>query len=221
MHHLHSHAPEKGPETEGITLHWAELYNHLPMWHLFTRGKGQKIWQEMLDQASLKPGERVLDVGCGPGRLTLQAKARVGSDGAAVGIDASPEMIAVARRNAQRAGAQVDFRLEPVEALSFADGSFDVVLSSLMMHHLPEALKPSALAEIHRVLKPGGRLVILDMQRPETRGNRMILRLMIHRPMPVGIQDLGQYLEKAGFVGVALSSTPVGMIGLLAGTAQK
>jgi demethylmenaquinone methyltransferase/2-methoxy-6-polyprenyl-1,4-benzoquinol methylase/phosphoethanolamine N-methyltransferase len=92
----------------------------------------------------------VLDVGCGTGALTLLAKKHTGSAGQVCGLDASPEMIEVARHKATRAHADVDFRVGVVEQLPYPDGSFDVVLSSLMMHHLPADLKPKALAEIRR-----------------------------------------------------------------------
>ena len=73
-------------------------------------------------------------------------------------------MIETARRKAARAQVEVDFRVGVIEQLPYPDGSFDVVLSSLMMHHLPADLKPIGLAEIRRVLRPTGRLIIVDMK---------------------------------------------------------
>jgi demethylmenaquinone methyltransferase/2-methoxy-6-polyprenyl-1,4-benzoquinol methylase/phosphoethanolamine N-methyltransferase len=175
----------------------------------------------MLDKAGLKTGGRVLEVGCGPGSLALGAKARVGQAGQVVGIDASPEMIEVARGKAQRAGVNVDFRVEVVERLPFPDGSFDAVLSSLMMHHLPDDVKRQGLAEIWRVLKPGGCLVVLDFKRPESRLSRALLPAMLHRSMPVGVQDLGALLQEAGFEGIELSDTQIKMFGYLRASARK
>ncbi len=125
---------------------------------------GRRLRRKSIDAAQIKPGERILDVGCGTGDLTLLAKERAGATGQVYGIDAAPEMIDVARSKAARAKAEVDFRVSCHRTLPFPAESFDVVLSSLMMHHLPDDLKPQALAEIRRVIKPGGRLLIVDFK---------------------------------------------------------
>jgi len=150
-------------------IRWARLYD--PVVWVMALGQTRKLRTIPLQLAKLQPGERVLDVGCGTGGLTLAAARIVGPAGEVVGIDAAPEMIDVAARKAARARRRpinVEFSVEAVEALSFPDGTFDVVLSSLMMHHLPGDLKAQALAEIRRVLRPGGRLVVVDMQPSNT-----------------------------------------------------
>jgi len=160
-----------------------------------------------------------LDVGCGTGDLTLAAAKRAGSGGTVCGIDASPEMIDVARRKARNAHRAVQFRVEPVESLSFPDGSFDIVLSSLMMHHLPGELKRQALAEIGRVLRPGGRVVVVDFQ-PSVSRPRIwqpgVLAAHIHgtqRQTPqaaeaeAGLPVVASLLRETGFAGVETGST--------------
>jgi demethylmenaquinone methyltransferase/2-methoxy-6-polyprenyl-1,4-benzoquinol methylase/phosphoethanolamine N-methyltransferase len=165
----HSHA-EATPQTTGIVLNWGRRYDWVVQ--IMALGQAGRLRRKTIDFAQIVPGERVLDVGCGTGDLTLRAKERAGSAGQVCGIDPGPEMIDVARRKAARAHAEVDFRVGVIERLPYPDVSFDVVLSSLMMHHLPADLKPIGLAEIRRVLrspdavsgKPGGRLVIVDMR---------------------------------------------------------
>jgi len=157
----HSHA-EAAPQTTGSVIHWANRYDWIVQ--IMALGQAGRLRRTTVEFAQIVPGERILDVGCGTGDLTLAAKARTGSAGQVSGIDAAPEMIAVAQRKAARTQAEVDFRVGVIERLPYPDASFDVVLSSLMMHHLPADLKPIALAEIRRVLKPNGRLVVVDFK---------------------------------------------------------
>ncbi|HXF36969.1 MAG TPA: class I SAM-dependent methyltransferase, partial [Actinomycetota bacterium] len=115
------------------------------------------------DVATALPlGGRVLEVGCGPGRLSLLLARRYGLD--VIGLDLDSAMIARARGNAARAGdgRRPSFVVGDVASLGFPDGSFDLVLSTLSMHHWAD---PGAgLAEIGRVLQPGGRALIWDLR---------------------------------------------------------
>jgi ubiquinone/menaquinone biosynthesis C-methylase UbiE len=146
--------------TEGWTIRWARLYDVGTV--LLSAGRLPALHRKIVEVAGISPGERVLDVGCGPGRLTLRAGGAAGSKGEVCGIDPAPEMVELARRKAARAGLPVRFEVGAIESLPFPDNSFDVVLSSLMLHHLPDDLKRRGLAEVQRVLKPGGRLVAVD-----------------------------------------------------------
>ena len=114
----------------------------------------------------------MLDVGCGIGTLALEVARRVGRAGRVAGIDPGTEQIARARSKATRRHVHIDFQIGVIEQLPFPDQSFDVVLSTLMMHHLPANIKRQGLAEITRVLKPGGRLVIADFKRKQERQGR-------------------------------------------------
>lgn len=154
---------EVAPKTQGAVLKWqAPFYDA----ECALVGLRKKFRRETLRHAWLSPGEQVLDVGCGTGVLTQLAAEEVGPSGAVMGIDPSVPMIALARKKASRSGSQAQFELGVVEKLSFKDRRFDVVLSSLMLHHLPVGLKREGLSEIYRVLKPGGRLLAVDFDRP-------------------------------------------------------
>jgi ubiquinone/menaquinone biosynthesis C-methylase UbiE len=148
------------PGTTGRVIHWAYAYDWL-VWAL-TLGRERSFRQKTLDLARIASGESVLDVGCGTGSLAIAAKVCVGAAGKVNGIDASPEMIARARKKAAKVGAEVTFQTAVVEALPFIDHSFDVVLSTVMLHHLPDDARHKCIEEIRRVLKPGGRMLAVD-----------------------------------------------------------
>jgi ubiquinone/menaquinone biosynthesis C-methylase UbiE len=158
-----SNGQEESVATHGRTIGWwAPFYDVLGWLGSFGRLPG--IRRETLRVAGLRPGDAILDVGCGTGTLTRLAANEVAPGGHAVGIDASRQMIATARKKA-RSVPTLDFREAPIERLPFEPGAFHVVLSSLMLHHLPDDLKRQGMAEVRRVLKPGGRLVVVDLMK--------------------------------------------------------
>jgi SAM-dependent methyltransferase len=136
------------------------------------------------DVAALAPdGARVLEVGCGPGRLSIRLARQHGLE--VTGLDLDPAMVERARANADRPGNGAErrpsFLVGDVASLAFPDGSFDLVVSTLSMHHWAEP--PAGLAEIGRVLRPGGRALIWDFRpgvRPHPFGPRHA-----HMPDPV------------------------------------
>ncbi len=198
----HTQSSEQTPETRGNVIHRALSYDALS--DRILRPSEPSIRA----LAEVKPGNRVLDIGCGPGRLTIAAQNWVGPTGEAQGIDPSPEMITIARKNAARAGLAAKFEVGLVEALPFPDATFDVVLSRLVMHHLPGDLKQRGLAEIRRVLKPGGLCLIVDFEPPKS---PILLHLVEHLLSPVMAQiDIREYiplLVEAGFTGVETGPT--------------
>ena len=196
--HTHDHAPE----TEGATITWwAPLYDACA-W-LATFGQMSGVRKSTVKAARLKAGEAVLDVGCGTGDLTLRAARRVGAEGRTAGIDASPDMVKIARRKAAKKGRDIDFRVAAIEDLPFDDGEFDAALSSFMIHHLPDDLKLRGIAEVRRVLKPGGRFVAVDLK-PGTGIAGFLSHLMGHRLPGDYAEQLRSIISEAGFEDVEI-----------------
>jgi len=201
-----ANAPERivAPVPPGLVLHAAASYDLL-IW-LVTLGRERTFRDKILDLARLKPGETVLDVGCGTGSLAIRAKRRVGPTGAVFGIDASPEMLARADRKARKAGLEIVLNQAPGQALPFPDGQFDAVLSTLMLHHLPRKAREHCSQEIARVLKPGGRVLAVDFSAPAQNQKRMLGR--IHRHGHVKLANIVAMLEGVGLN--VIESGPVG-----------
>ena len=206
IHHSPHKASGVGPETEGRTIRWAGRYDLLVF--LFSLGQSGRLRSRTADLARLAPGEAVLDVGCGTGDLTLEIARRVGSSGLVAGIDAAPEMVARARKKARQRHLAIDFRVEPAEKLTFADQSFDVVVTSLVFHHLPDALKRQALAEIWRVLKPGGRFLLVDLLGPTH-------AFLLHSRLQTTLPELLPLLDGAGLLQAEWQRGPFPALGYI------
>jgi ubiquinone/menaquinone biosynthesis C-methylase UbiE len=218
VHRSHAHA-DAAPATRGRLIRWARYYD--PCVSLLMFGRRNRLRRMTVALAHIQPGATVLEVGCGTGDVALAAKALAGPGGAVTGIDAASEMIAVAQAKAARQGTVVDFQVGLIEALAFPDATFDVVLSSLMMHHLPDDLKRQGLAEIARVLKPGGRLLIVDAKRPAGWLGRGLATLLLHGALKTGIQDLPPLLQAAGFTGIELGETGFLTLGFVRGQVRS
>jgi len=145
---------------EGEMGRWARYYDLMMV--LMTFGREKKLRQMTIRLAKLMPWDKVLEIGCGTGTLTLTAKAQVGTSGEVVGIDISPEMVAVASHKATRKGVDVSFQVGSIASISFPDNRFDFVMCSFMIFHMPEDVRIKGFTEIYRVLKSGGHLFILD-----------------------------------------------------------
>ncbi|MCZ7567634.1 MAG: class I SAM-dependent methyltransferase [Ardenticatenaceae bacterium] len=197
------------PQTAGRVLHrharWYDLFGRV-----ISFGRDKAIREKLIELAAPAPGEKVLDVGCGTGTLAVAIKSQVGAS-EVHGIDASPEMIQVAKEKSAKNGSDIDFRVALIEAIPFPDASFDLVTSSLMLHHLPDDLKAKGFLEIRRVLKPGGRFMAMDFA---ARSHSPLGHLLsMHSPSPLGhllsifghlrgesmVDKLAPMLKDAGF----------------------
>jgi ubiquinone/menaquinone biosynthesis C-methylase UbiE len=191
--------------TTGLVVHWAARYDLL-VW-LLTLGRERRFRDRLLDPARLQAGESVLDVGCGTGTLAIAAKRRVGPTGSVYGIDASPAMIARATKKAKKAGALVIFESGLAESLPFPDGRFDVVLSTVMLHHLPRTAREQGVREMGRVLKPGGRLLAVDFGGASRKGRGPLAHFHRHghvesRALLDLVSGTGLHVVESGALGI-------------------
>lgn len=121
---------------------------------------------QLVAQADLRPGHRVLDLGCGTGTLTVQIK-QLQPDAEVVGLDGDGDVLRRAAAKRERAGVAFDLVEGFSDRLPFADMSFDRVLTSLLLHHLTTDAKRRTLAEVFRVLRPGGQVHVADWGAPQ------------------------------------------------------
>lgn len=203
--------------TPGIVLHRALLYDVF-LW-LVSLGRESVYREKTLDVAKLKPGESVLDIGCGTGTLAIAAKRRVGPTGKVHGVDASPEMLVRACKKANKAGAEVVLQNGVVEALPFPDGQFDIVLSTVMLHHLGRKVRQQCAQEVRRVLKPGGRVLAVDFARP-AEGKKGLLDHFHHHGY-VNLDDMVALLTEVGLKTVESGAVGIGDLYFVLATAPS
>ncbi len=160
-----------------------------------------RLRSALLHQSELRSEHRVLDVGCGTGTFAVLVK-RVNPAVEVVGLDPDPRALARARRKAARANVSVRFDQGSADALPYPDAAFDRVFSSMMFHHLGREQKEPALREIRRVLKPGGRLELLDFSQPGASVHGFLARVVhSHAQLRDSAADrIVDRMARAGFV---------------------
>lgn len=129
--------------------------------------------ERLIRQANIGPGHAVLDVGCGTGTLATWIKRAV-PEAEVTGLDGDTRVLAIARRKAERAGVETRFDRGLSYALPYPDAAFDRVVSSLFFHHLTHDAKARTIAEIRRVLRPGGELHVADWGAPTNAWRRLL-----------------------------------------------
>jgi ubiquinone/menaquinone biosynthesis C-methylase UbiE len=190
-------------------IHWAGLYD-------LTTGllgrRGHQLRASIADRLKLRPGDRVLDVGSGTGRLAVVFAQRVRPTGSVTGIDPSKEMVARATAKARRAGVPATFEEAFAQQLPFADASFDAVTCTLALHHVADPDRPAAVAEMYRVLRPGGTLLIGELQGP-SRGRRWTR--LHHVRAGNTIEQARELTASAGFRDIDYADTNLSWLGTI------
>ncbi len=161
--------PQQTKYVPALSFRWlTPLYDPLLKWGM----REEKFKGQLVEYAQPGAGQRVLDLGCGTGTLTLMLK-RAYPAAHITGIDGDPEVLAIAKAKSQQANTDITWDEGLAFDLPYASQSFDVVVSSLMIHHLVAADKVRAFRELLRVLLPRGRLHVLDFGPPFSRLTRM------------------------------------------------
>lgn len=177
-----------------------------PVYEALARPFASRIWTKIAeDVVTMAPkGGTVVDLGCGPGTVLLLLRAKR-PDLTLIGTDIDPAMIAIAERKAQ--GKDITFIEASADALPLPPASADIVVSSLVFHHLPTEVKRGAFREVKRLLKPGGQLLLCDFARAESSPLPLWLRTLARFEGEALPQLQGQLLELGldeGMAGITL-----------------
>ncbi|EOP98692.1 class I SAM-dependent methyltransferase [Bacillus cereus] len=146
-----------------LKFHWlTRIYDPLIKWGM----QESKFKSHLIHQAHLMPGQRILDLACGTGTLTLMIK-QAQLEAEVIGLDADPEVLATAKKKAEQNQADISFQKGMSFKLPFPDTYLNHVFSSLFFHHLTLEMKRKTLEELFRTLRPGGEIHIIDFEKPQ------------------------------------------------------
>jgi ubiquinone/menaquinone biosynthesis C-methylase UbiE len=179
-----------------------------------TFGREHVLREETVNLAQVKAGDCVLEIGCGTGTLTLAAKRKAGASGKVFGIDVIPGMIELSQRKAAQAGEDITFQSGSIDDIPFPANQFDVVMCSFMIFHMSETTRRNGIAEIHRVLKPQGRLLVLDMALPSRPLPRAIAKMLFGGMLEHELQELRPLMETSGFSNIEIAPAKFRVLGL-------
>jgi ubiquinone/menaquinone biosynthesis C-methylase UbiE len=191
-----------------------------------TFGREAALREVTVNLAPVKPGDCVLEVGCGTGSLTLAAKKKAGPSGKVFGIDIIPGMIEASRQKAAQANEAITFQLGSISDIPFPDNQFDIVMCSFMIFHMSEMTRRKGIEEIYRVLKPQGRLLVLDLALPTSPLSRPIAKMIFGGMLEHELQELLPMLDASGFSEIEIAPAKFRVMGLsilayVRGIAQK
>lgn len=179
-----------------------------------TLGRENALREMTVNLAQVKPGDSVLEIGCGTGTLTLAAKRQAGPQGKVFGIDIIPGMIELSRKKATQAKLDVTFQLGSIEDIPFSTDQFDVVICSFMIFHMSEMVRQKGITEIYRVLKPHGQLMVLDLSLPKYPLSRAIAKVFLGYMLKHDLQELLPPMKAAGFSEIEISQVKYRVLGL-------
>jgi ubiquinone/menaquinone biosynthesis C-methylase UbiE len=167
--------PDQKNYIPALSFRWlTPLYDPLLKWGM----QEDTFKRRLIYRANIQPGQKVLDLGCGTGTLTVMLKEAV-PKALITGVDGDPEILCIARSKSAQAQAEITWDRGLAFDLPYADGSFDAVLSSLVIHHLVSVDKVRAFREVRRILRPGGRFHVLDFGPPFSPLTRIQAALMM------------------------------------------
>ena len=177
---------------------------------------GARAREELVKQANIQPGQRVLDLGCGTGTLVVLLKRRYPA-AEIVGVDPDPKALQRAQKKVRRAGVAVQLDEGFADELPYEAGTFDRVLSSFMLHHLEEHEREKTLREVLRVLKPAGTFHLLDFAGGEDKAPGRLGRLVnSHARLEDNSQQrILQLMRRAGFTNAEKVTDGSMLFGLL------
>jgi ubiquinone/menaquinone biosynthesis C-methylase UbiE len=210
-------------QDESMLLHSPRLFDWMAWVH--TLGQERKLREWTLDLVDLQPGEALLDVGCGTGTLLVAAADRVGPSGALHGIEPSAVMATHARRKAEARRIPLQFVEGSAGSLPYPPASFDALFCTLVLHHLPEWMREDAIREMRRVLRPGGRVVLVDWQRPKSLVRALVSPMfpvyLLHnlgsKGSPLDVLPIEPLMRELGFEGITRHSFGGGGLGAVVG----
>jgi ubiquinone/menaquinone biosynthesis C-methylase UbiE len=225
MYHIHRSVKQEGVNTMSDTdilgedkLMKSQMEKIVPSYDSYmkkvTLGRERVLREETVNLAQVKPGDCILEIGCGTGTLTLAAKRRAGASGKAFGIDIIPGMIEASQRKAAEANEEITFRSGSIDDIPFSANQFDVVMCSFMIFHMSETTRRKGIAEIHRVLKPQGRLLVLDMALPAQPLPRAIAKMLFGGMLEHELQELRPLMEASGFSNIEIAPAKFRILGL-------
>jgi len=199
-----SHFHGQRSDDQSAVMHEHQGRVHEALVGLFFAGRRRAVYNRLVALSEARHGDRVLDLGCGSGYLSRAVAEAIGPDGTVVGVDPSEEAIESARRLTHLSNCT--FAIGTAAELVDPDNSYDVVVTSLMVHHLPEAMRVQAMREMFRVLRPGGHVLIAEFRPPTSRIGQLLIHpftssAMQHNPLELlepALGDAGFEVHQAG-----------------------